>query len=120
MSSKAFLLVERLGRLLCENGLSGAYAIYAFRGFPAGGGAFGGSGSTASTKNVEDHLRAKNLVAGHDYEWVTPLTLKILQNQIDRDLLDSIQVAGGVEQALDPGTEEAEEGDGGGAGGGYE
>ena len=106
--SRAFALVERLGLLLAENGLQGTYATYVFKGFPSSGGGFG-AGSTASTKNVEDHLRAKGFVAGHDYEWITPFTLKILQQNVDRDLLDSIQSSGGFEHHESPGTEHAEE-----------
>ena len=111
-SSRAEQLNERLNHLLIsvhENGLQGSYAIYVFHGFPAGGGAFGGSGSTPSTKNVKDHLRAKGLVLNTDYEWVTPLTLKILQQHIDRDLLNSIQSSGGFEHHENPRTEIAEE-----------
>ena len=109
-TSRAFALVERLEGLLYENGLQGPYAIYIFRGFPGVGGGIGSSGATASTKNVEDHLRAKGLVTGHDFEWITPLTLKILQSRVDRDLLDSIQSSGGFEHHTpEPRTEHAEE-----------
>lgn len=100
--SKAIALVERLTSLqtlLSESMLMGGPTVtYVFKGFPSSGGGFG-AGSTASTKNVRDHLRAKNLIVGQDYEWVSPLTLDILQSRVDRDLLDSIQSSGGFERA---------------------
>ncbi len=97
--SKAIALVERLTSLqtfLSEAMLmgDGPTATYMFKGFQTGS-----SGATASTKNVRDHLRAKNLIVGHDYEWVSPLTLQILQTRVDRDLLDSIQSSGGFEKS---------------------
>lgn len=109
--SRALTLVEHLDRLLLvnENGLVGMYSIFTFRGFPAGGGAFGGSGNTPSTKNVEDNLRAHSLVMGIDYEWVTPRTLKLLQSRINVDLLNSIDSSGGQEVHEAPSTERAEE-----------
>ena len=109
--TRAGTLVEHLDRLLAlhENGLAGPYSIYIFRGFTGVGGGIGSSGATASTKNVEDHLRAKGYINGTDYEWVTPLSLKILQTKIDRDLMDSIQSSGGFEHHEDPETERAEE-----------
>ena len=58
---------------------------------------FGDGGSTASTTNLEDHFRAKGYVHGREYRWISPFKLQIAQDAIDRDILDSIQSAGGVE-----------------------
>lgn len=57
----------------------------------------GDGGATASTKNIEDHLRAKGYVAGREFRWLSPYMLQIQDSAVDRDLLDSIQNAGGVE-----------------------
>ena len=71
-------------------------AIYNFRGINAGNGA-----STASTKNVEDHFRAKGYVAGREFRWISPHKLQVQDSAIDRDLLDSIQSRGGEEDIED-------------------
>ena len=100
--TKAFRLVERLDKLLStnENGDGGGSGsdtvVYVFRGFTSTG-----SGATASVKNTEDQLRAKGLVAGHDYHWISPFKLEISRSMIDRDLLDVIQSDSGVESEED-------------------
>jgi hypothetical protein len=99
--TKALRLVERLNALLdaavlAEEGAAGTgMTTFVFKGFQPGG--TQGGGATASTKNVEDHLRAKGYVSGTDYHWVSPLKLTIKQNKVDRDLLDSVQSSGGFE-----------------------
>lgn len=99
--SKAYRLVERLEPFLAllEEADGMGMTSFIFRGFQPGG--MGGGGATASTKNVEDHLRAKGYVAGQDFHWASPLKLHIQQNKVDRDLLDSIQSSGGFEVELD-------------------
>lgn len=111
--SRAYALVERLEYLqkvreeILGMGMgAGAGAgmtpggdgmlTYVFKGFPSSGGGFG-AGSTASTKNVEDHLRAKGLIAGQDFQWRGPMTLHIRPSAVNRDVLDSIQSSGGFE-----------------------
>ena len=98
-STKAFRLVERLDQLLYENGDD--TVTYVFKGFTGVGGGIGANGATASVKNTEDQLRAKGLVAGHDYHWVSPFKLEISRGAIDRDLLDVIQSDSGVESEED-------------------
>ena len=104
-STKAFRLVERLDKLLGANE-NGDSVTYVFKGFTGVGGGIGANGATASVKNTEDQLRAKGLVAGHDYHWVSPFKLEISRGVIDRDLLDVIQSDSGVES-----EEELEGGD---------
>jgi hypothetical protein len=58
----------------------------------------GDGGGTASTKNIEDHLRAKGYVNGREYRWLGPYKLQIASRAIDRDLLDSIQSGGGEQE----------------------
>lgn len=93
-NSRALQLVERLNKSLWEMHDGEAKVTYAFKGIKAGDYA----PSTASVKNTEDQLRAKQLVAGHDYHWESPFRLSIKQNMIDRDLLDVIQTDGGEEE----------------------
>ena len=68
-------------------------AVYNIQGHPG----MGDGGATASTKNIEDHLRAKGYVAGREFRWLSPYVLQVKNSAIDRDLLDSIQSAGGQE-----------------------
>jgi hypothetical protein len=65
-------------------------AVYDIIGHPG----MGDGGSTASTKNIEDHLRAKGFTAGKEFRWLSPLRLQVQDSSIDRDLMDSIQSAG--------------------------
>ncbi len=109
--SRAFALVEKLTALLAlreeeaptedeeeeeeeDEEEEGDTVTFQFKGFRAAGPA--GGGATASTKNTEDQLRAKGLVAGHDYMWQGPFVLKIRQEVLDRDLMDVIQSEGGA------------------------
>ena len=105
-STKAFRLVERLDKLLCTNENGDDTVTYVFKGFTGTAGGIGSGGATASVKNTEDQLRAKGLVAGHDYHWVSPFKLTLSRGVIDRDLLDVIQTDSGVES-----EEELEGGD---------
>ncbi len=92
--SKAFILVERLEKLLSlreEDDENGEMITFVFKGRGAGDYA----GHTPSTKNTEDQLRAKGFVNGQDYEWSGPYVLNIHQSCLDRDLLDVIQSEGG-------------------------
>lgn len=104
--SRAYTLVERLGGLLSKNeeGMMGngggdggedQIVTFIFKGFQPGG--IGGAGATPSNKNTADQLRARGLVAGHDYIWASPLKLQIKQSMVDRDILDVIQSEGGFE-----------------------
>jgi len=65
-------------------------AVYDIIGHPG----MGDGGSTASTKNIEDHLRCKGYVSGREFRWISPHRLQVKDSAIDRDLLDSIQSAG--------------------------
>ena len=67
-------------------------AVFNIEGHMAGDG-----GAAASTKNVEDHLRAKGYVAGREFRWLSPYKLQIANSAVDRDFLDSVQTAGGRE-----------------------
>jgi hypothetical protein len=65
-------------------------AVYDIIGHPG----MGDGGSTASTKNIEDHLRAKGFTSGNEYRWISQFRLQVKDSSIDRDLMDSIQSAG--------------------------
>lgn len=65
-------------------------AVYDIIGHPG----MGDGGSTASTKNIEDHLRCKGFTQGKDFRWISQFRLQVDDSKIDRDLLDSIQSAG--------------------------
>lgn len=92
--SRALTLLERLDTLLEVHDGDDSTVTYHFKGIQAGDYA----PSTASVKNTEDQLRAKQLVAGHDYHWESPFRLSLRQNVLDRDLLDVIQADGGREE----------------------
>ena len=72
-------------------------AVYNILGHNAGDG-----GATPSTKNIEDHLRAKGYQAGREFRWLSPSKLQVQDSAIDRDLLDSIQSRGGEEDIEPP------------------
>lgn len=72
-------------------------SVYNILGHNAGDG-----GATPSTKNIEDHLRAKGYVAGREFRWLSPSKLQIANSAVDRDLLDSIQSRGGEEDIEHP------------------
>lgn len=104
-TTRAHRLTERLHTLIQnEDGMT----TFVFRGFPSSGGGFG-AGSTASTKNTADQLRAKGYIAGTDYMWVSPMKLRIQLDKVDRDLLDVIQSEGGFQSEEPESEEEGEE-----------
>lgn len=73
-------------------------SVFRFRGPNISGS--GETSGTISTKNLEDLFRSKNYVEGREFWWEGPYLLHILDQAIDRDVLDYIETQGGEQQTL--------------------